>query len=45
MRAAYDITIRWDITWRTLSDEATRDELTLVICKNYSDVANWNVAF
>jgi hypothetical protein len=38
-------TIRWDVTWRAYCDEATREELALVIWQDYSDVVNWNVAF
>jgi hypothetical protein len=41
----YARTIRWDVTWRAHSDEATREELALVIWEDYSDVVNWNVAF
>jgi hypothetical protein len=37
--------IRWDVTWRAHWDEATREELALVIWQDYSDVVNWNVAF
>jgi hypothetical protein len=37
--------IRWDVTWRAHCDEATREELSLVIWQDYSDVVNWNVAF
>jgi hypothetical protein len=44
-RDLYVRTIRWDVTWRALCDEETREELALVIWKDYSDVVNWNVAF
>jgi hypothetical protein len=44
-RDYYDRTIRWDVTWRAHCDEATREELALVIWKDYSEVVNWNVAF
>jgi hypothetical protein len=38
-------TIRWDVTWRALCDEAAREELALVIWQDFSDAVNWNVAF
>jgi hypothetical protein len=41
----YVRTIRWDVTLRAHCDEATREELALVIWRDYSDVVNWNVAF
>jgi hypothetical protein len=44
-RDFYVRTIRWDVTWRAHCDEATREELALVIWKDYSDMVNWNVAF
>jgi hypothetical protein len=44
-RDFYVRTIRWDVTWRAHCDEATREELAIVIWKDYSDVVNWNVAF
>jgi hypothetical protein len=44
-RYFYVRTIRWDVTWRAHCDEATREELALVIWQDYSDVLNWNVAF
>jgi hypothetical protein len=44
-RDFFDRTIRWDVTWRAHCDEATREELALVIWKDYSVVVNWNVAF
>jgi hypothetical protein len=44
-RDFYVRTIRWDVTWRAHCDEATREELALVIWQDYSDVVNWNVAF
>jgi hypothetical protein len=44
-RYLYVRKIRWDVTWRAYCDEATREELVLVIWKDYSDVVNWNVAF
>jgi hypothetical protein len=45
MKDNYARTIRWDVTWRAQCDEATREELDLVIWQDYSDVVNWNVAF
>jgi hypothetical protein len=45
MRDLYVRTVRWDVTWRAHCDEATREELGLVIWQDYSDVVNWNVAF
>jgi hypothetical protein len=44
-RDLYVRTIRWDVTWRAHCDEATREELALVIWQDYSDVVNWNVEF
>jgi hypothetical protein len=44
-RDFYVKTIRWDVTWRAYCDEATREELALVIWQDYSDVVSWNVAF
>jgi hypothetical protein len=44
-RDFYVIKIRWDVTWRARCDEATREELALVIWKDYSDVVNCNLAF
>jgi hypothetical protein len=44
-RDLYVGTIRWDVTWRAHCDDATREELALVIWQEYSDVVNWNVAF
>jgi hypothetical protein len=42
----YVRTIRWDVKWRRAHcDEATREELALVIWQDYIDVVNWNVAF
>jgi hypothetical protein len=37
-RDLYVRMIRWDVTWRAHCDEATREELALVIWKDYSDV-------
>jgi hypothetical protein len=44
-RDLYIRKIRWDVTLRAHCDEATREELALVIWQDYSDVVNWNVAF
>jgi hypothetical protein len=44
-RDLYVRTIRWDVTGRAHCDDATREELAIVIWKDYSDVVNWNVAF
>jgi hypothetical protein len=41
----YVRTIRWYVTWRAHCDEATREDLDLVIWHDYSDVVNWKVAF
>jgi hypothetical protein len=40
-RDFYVRTIRWDVTWRAHCDDATREELALVIWQDYSDVVNW----
>jgi hypothetical protein len=44
-RDLYVITIRWVVTWRDHRDDATREELALLIWQDYSEVVNWNVAF
>jgi hypothetical protein len=44
-RDSYARTIRWNVTWRAQSDEATTEELALLIWQDYSDSMNWNVEF
>jgi hypothetical protein len=44
-RDFYVRAIRWYVTWKADCDEATREELALVIWQDYSDVVNWNLAF
>jgi hypothetical protein len=37
-------TVLWYVTSRDHTDEATREELALLIWKYYNEVVNWNVA-
>jgi hypothetical protein len=44
-RDLYVRTMQWDVNWRAHCNEATREELAIVIWQDYSDGVNWNLAF